>query len=219
MKRRLGFTLIELLVVIAIIAILAAMLLPSLSQAREKAKHIYCTGNLKQLSLGALMYAQDWGGGMPPHTDNPDGTNWGTSTTWVTWGAGVKAYVNSDKVFVCPSVIDYSIGVVPPVGSYAGNGKVFQGGGTAGDRMGVTDAAISRPTNTVMIYDTGGTYNGCCVRPFYNGGWFAYPMYWAGASVPSHRDGLNIAFADGHAAWMKAAQVMADITIFDTDQP
>ena len=88
------FTLIELLVVIAIIAILAAMLLPALSKARERAKLIKCTSNLKQVGMGLMAYGDANDSVLPVHQAP---SSWGTSR-YASWQDFIMPYVYPSKV-------------------------------------------------------------------------------------------------------------------------
>jgi prepilin-type N-terminal cleavage/methylation domain-containing protein len=91
-----GFTLIELLVVIAIIAILAAILFPVFAKARERARAIACTSNLKQLGTAFQMYMQDYDGKLM-HQD------WQQQEAYPIWPIVLDDYVKNLNVMLCPS--------------------------------------------------------------------------------------------------------------------
>jgi prepilin-type N-terminal cleavage/methylation domain-containing protein/prepilin-type processing-associated H-X9-DG protein len=107
--KRSAFTLVELLVVIGIIAVLIAMLLPALNRARQQAKMIQCSSNLRVIGQGIMMYANDWRGVWPRYTLSGDNGGYtqpvlfnASSKQWVALGL-VFPYLKSEKIFYCPN--------------------------------------------------------------------------------------------------------------------
>jgi len=155
-----AFTLIELLVVIAIIALLAAILFPVFSRARENARRSACASNEKQMSLGIIQYIQD-NDEHPPAGISPDSTHsscvaagygWG-------WGGNIYPYVKTDEVFSCPddkyAGKEYQIGSTGVYGqltSYAYNQNLLIGK-NACTKVNGPISELNQPSVTVLLME------------------------------------------------------------------
>jgi len=108
-----GFTLIELLTVISIIAVLAAILFPVFSQAREMARGTACLSNIKNISTAVTMYAQDYDETVLPWRNCPVQTPSGVTPiaeqVAATWTTTVQPYLKNSQVFFCPSFNEANI--------------------------------------------------------------------------------------------------------------
>jgi prepilin-type N-terminal cleavage/methylation domain-containing protein/prepilin-type processing-associated H-X9-DG protein len=192
-----GFTLIELLVVIAIIAILAAILFPVFSRAREMARKAACISNLKQIGMALNMYAQDWDERFPAEcfpAQWPPGPN--VPYDKYCWRWAVTPYIKNEQVWVCPSAADlnnwpFSLG-------YAYNCRNFSNS---------SQAAIDLPATRAMVMDFVGVQH---FKPFLDNGDVICGGGCCGGSILQngylqacrHTDGVNIAFGDGHVKWI-----------------
>ena len=208
---RKGFTLIELLVVIAIIAILAAILFPVFSRAREKARGASCMSNMKQLALAVIQYTQDYDEKLPigrsTNGDNPftfvryDGVIVRTQGYW--W-LTIQPYMKNLQIMICPSV-----GIPrghPRSGSRTGSyGANYRG--VFGRRFPVHLSSHSQPGELVMITDSrlrASDLAPCAADASAAACWGYYAVtppawnYWYNVHF-RHTDITNAAFADGHA--------------------
>ncbi|MBT3288277.1 MAG: type II secretion system protein [Victivallales bacterium] len=190
MKRIIQFTLIELLVVIAIIAILASMLLPALAQAREKARSITCTSQLKQLGLYHMLYADNNDEQFTPVY------NTSTGRVWPQLIQGVTGIAPADEpMYECPSrsvPATYSNGADTHYGMTCGTFKQTRGlCGSAGLSL----ACYKLPSTTVLLAES--TNNGWTPT---GRGHYRTLEYGHGWAMSPHGDGTrrNILLVDGH---------------------
>jgi prepilin-type N-terminal cleavage/methylation domain-containing protein/prepilin-type processing-associated H-X9-DG protein len=225
MKRK-GFTLIELLVVIAIIAILAAILFPVFARAREKARQTSCLSNLKQLGLGFMMYVQDYDETFDFYDPGTaDGAQTFASATGPRsclqpWWVVTQPYTKNAQIYVCPSepssgpFDDYHGSCsVPLFPGYAANNNIMDYNGGV-----LPMAKISQPANLILIGDSCHPQTGVAwayAAPDAPGNWATSPTKCVAALTPSddwarHNGGGNMAFADGHAKWLKDTDILAN---------
>ncbi len=189
--RRAGFTLIELLVVIAIIAILAAILFPVFARARARAMQNTCLSNVKQITLGLIMYASD--------NDQRFPIQYGSYGQSPSWAEAVHPYIKNYQLWFCPdekSPMYMANGFPRP--SYSLSGNVSCGWYCAP----VAQTLIPSPAAIVALASMQSTYDS--PRLMSGGDWnYAYPRSQYGRCWERHNGGENYGFCDGHAKWMK----------------
>ncbi|MGC9319746.1 MAG: DUF1559 domain-containing protein [Armatimonadota bacterium] len=191
MKR--GFTLIELLVVIAIIAILAAILFPVFARAREKARQASCTSNVKQITLGILMYAEDYDERMPLQRYSADGIYWYNNdhaylqTKYGNYQPLVFPYVKNEQVFMCPSSTRSD-----PAGQFAYD---YAMNCAVDDGRKLAD--IDAPAERISVGDS--TYE-----------WIDR----AARIYARHNGGAVLGFCDGHVKWLKAEEIAGNPELY-----
>jgi prepilin-type N-terminal cleavage/methylation domain-containing protein len=192
-----AFTLIELLVVIAIIAILAALLLPALASAKQRAHTAQCASNLHQISLGMRMYCDDFNGLYPESGGTIQWDQMDSNTMKFSWMQQIYPYTQNTNVFHCPTdmsnawsyfngvraayvAANYNLASVDSRQILFSSAYVL-----GGDTIDFTPTDADKDDYTQNC--VGGTNNGTPSEAW-----------------QTHSLGQNILFDDGHAKWYKA---------------
>ncbi len=201
MKANRAFTLIELLVVIAIIAILASMLLPALSSARQRAWTIQCISNLHQIGLGLVMYGDDASGLYPESGGSIPWNVLYPKTKNYSWMQQIFSYVQNTNVYHCPANKLVAVEKQSPFNYFNGVRAAYV---ATGDDASVNNRLIRFPAAYVLSGDTlefdqsdadKDDYSKNCVGGLDNG--------WPFKEWQAHSQGQNLLFADGHAKWYR----------------
>jgi prepilin-type N-terminal cleavage/methylation domain-containing protein/prepilin-type processing-associated H-X9-DG protein len=209
-----GFTLVELLVVLGIIALLAALLFPVFSEARERGRATRCISQIRQLAQSTLSYLADWSDTYPLAAyisqDN-------AQPCLFTLYHELVPYVKDKEIVICPSdpapmdvqaVFAQVMRLCPAMGfrqsSYMGNWCLFEVGSLVPNTYHppVSQAQVELPADTVMYFDAvmAGLPN---LTPYLQG---------------RHTERVNVAFTDGHSKAWKARQGYASFTRGDGRQ-